>query len=352
MFKDVFISHAKEDIEFAEELYVYLTEVGYSPWLDKKKIRAGANWDYEIKKALKKSDYIIILLSSSSVKKRGYIQKEFKYALEYWENKLADDIYIIPIVLDECEIPEQLLKFHWIQANVDYKESILDSLNYQKAKYLESASPSSIALSDYQLISLGLDLTIENKINYECELPFFKSNESFDSNFINTFIQHDVYETIGEFRNWIINDEDFINRNKKISGYIDISHNIVFLNRNFLSLSISCESYLGGAHPSTSFNTLNFNLNPEYVISLRDIIEFENIEEFINELIENFGDKEQKEYLPRYVEYLDEYLDFTFNENVLIISFINIIPRAIMALGLLEIPLKDLKMKIILDDER
>ncbi len=136
MFKDVFISHAKEDIKFAEELYEYLLEYGYSPWLDKKKLRAGANWDYEIKKALKESTFVILLLSSTSVRKRGYVQKEFKYALKYSETKLIDDIYIIPILLDKCQVPEQLSKFQWIEVEQEnFRESILDSLNHQRQKY-------------------------------------------------------------------------------------------------------------------------------------------------------------------------------------------------------------------------
>ena len=47
MYKDVFISHAKEDYLQAEKLYDFLTNKGYLPWLDKKKLKVGANWDYE-----------------------------------------------------------------------------------------------------------------------------------------------------------------------------------------------------------------------------------------------------------------------------------------------------------------
>jgi TIR domain len=92
MFKQVFISHAKEDYEVAEMLYNYLSENGYSPWLDKKIIRVGENWDYAIKKALKESTFVILLLSSTSVKKRGYVQREFKYALEYSETMIGQQL--------------------------------------------------------------------------------------------------------------------------------------------------------------------------------------------------------------------------------------------------------------------
>ena len=346
MFKEVFISHAKEDIELAEQLYDYLSEKGYSPWLDKKKLRVGANWDFEIKKALKKSTYVIILLSSISVKKRGYIQKEFKYALEYSESKLDDDIYIIPILLDKCEVPDQLSKFQWLEVeNNRFNESILESLNFQRQKYLDSLSPDSIKLNEYTFISLGLNLELGNQIDYECDLPLFQNNTYFDSNFINIFIQQKDYETISDFRNWIVDDKEYFKERIEPFGYIEIGHSINYLNKNYLSMSIVCESYLGGAHPNTSINTLNFKLNPEIIIKLRDLIEFNDIQEFVNQSIEKYGDEEQKEHLPKYVEYLDENINFTFDDKTLIISFINIVPRVIMALGMIEIPLKNLSTK-------
>ena len=145
MFKDVFISHAKEDYEIAEKLYDFLLQKGFSPWLDKKKLKVGSNWDYEIKKALRESTFVILLLSSTSVKKRGYVQKEFKYSVEYSENKLVDDIYIIPILLDKCEVPDSLSKFQWIEIENEFLlQEILDSLNTQRQKYLNSLSSDAI----------------------------------------------------------------------------------------------------------------------------------------------------------------------------------------------------------------
>ena len=49
MFKDVFISYAKEDYEAAETLYNYLIEKGYKPWLDKKNLRVGEDWDVKVR---------------------------------------------------------------------------------------------------------------------------------------------------------------------------------------------------------------------------------------------------------------------------------------------------------------
>ncbi len=160
MFKKIFISHAKEDYSLAETLYYKLEERGYQPWLDKKKLLIGSNWDVEIKRNLRESDFIVLLLSSTSVRKRGYVQKEFKYALEYSESKLIDDIYIIPILLDDCEVPFHLEKFQWRKADGNYIEEVINSVEHQRKKYLSNLSQNEIEFPDI-LSDMSIELNLE-----------------------------------------------------------------------------------------------------------------------------------------------------------------------------------------------
>lgn len=139
LFRKVFISYAREYFNYADDLYTFLKDHGFDPWLDKRKLLPGANWDNKIKRALKESDFIILLLSSVSVKKRGYIQREYKSALDYREQKLDDDIYIIPVLIDDCIVPDKLTAFQWIK--YDEKNAffnILNSLDEQRIIYLEN----------------------------------------------------------------------------------------------------------------------------------------------------------------------------------------------------------------------
>jgi len=347
MYKDVFISHAKEDYKEAEKLYDFLTKKGFSPWLDKKKLKVGSNWDYEIKKALKESTFVILLLSSTSVKKRGYIQKEYKYAVEYSENKLVDDIYIIPILLDKCEVPEQLNKFQWIEIqNENIYEEIYSSLNSQRNKYLKSLSPEEIEINDYTSFSIKLNIDALNKIDYICDLPLFYNNNFFDSHFVNTFIQQKALDVISEYRKWIKEDNDYFEEREN-PFYFEITHSIKILNEDYLSLTIFYNSYFGGAHPNTSIDTLNIAFKPERILRLSDLIEYKDLHDFLRKCIEEFGDDDQKEMLIRYVEYFtEENINFVFNNDVLEIDFTNQIPRVILALGTLEIPMNKMRKKI------
>ena len=122
----------------SESVYDYLKLSGYEPWLDKKKILPGQNWEDEIISALKKTDFVILLLSKTSVEKRGFLQREVKLALKYCEEKLDTDIFIIPCKIDDCVVPEKLEKYQWIKlTNPSSFGQITEALNLQRKTYMK-----------------------------------------------------------------------------------------------------------------------------------------------------------------------------------------------------------------------
>ena len=94
---NIFISYANEDYELVEPFYNRLRNLGLNPWMDKKNILPGMDWEKSIWKAVKESDIVLIFLSKSSTIKHGFLQKEIKRVLDLCEKKLEDDIYLIPI---------------------------------------------------------------------------------------------------------------------------------------------------------------------------------------------------------------------------------------------------------------
>jgi len=110
----VFISYARADFEKVRELYQQLSDEGFEPWLDVKDILPGEKWIFAIRKAIRDSDFFIACLSKNSVNRRGMIQKEVKEALYAWQEKLESDIYLIPVRLEDCEVPEWLQEFQWV----------------------------------------------------------------------------------------------------------------------------------------------------------------------------------------------------------------------------------------------
>jgi hypothetical protein len=111
----IFLGYAREDEEKVEQLYQKLSDAGFKPWMDKKDILPGERWESCIPKAIRHSDFFLACLSANSVNKRGYLQKEIKDALDTWQKMLEDDIYLIPVRLEDCKVPESLRKFHWVE---------------------------------------------------------------------------------------------------------------------------------------------------------------------------------------------------------------------------------------------
>lgn len=110
----IFISYAREDRQQAEKLYGWLQDAGFRPWMDVKDLLPGEPWQESIDEAIRSADFFIACLSPRSVSKRGVIQKEFRAAVEKWETMLESDIYLIPVRLEECEVPEKFKSRQWL----------------------------------------------------------------------------------------------------------------------------------------------------------------------------------------------------------------------------------------------
>ena len=99
----VFISYAKEDQRAADRLYVDLKHAGVDLWMDSHDLLPGQPWEREIEEAIRRSSYFIALQSTRSVGKRGHVQKELRRALEVAETYPEDQLFIIPVRIEEFE---------------------------------------------------------------------------------------------------------------------------------------------------------------------------------------------------------------------------------------------------------
>ena len=77
----VFICHAKDDSEKAEKLYELLLIAETDPWLDKRKLVLGDNWEQEIKKAVAAADAFVVCLRPG-FDEVGFRQQEVRWAIE------------------------------------------------------------------------------------------------------------------------------------------------------------------------------------------------------------------------------------------------------------------------------
>ena len=105
---NIFLIHAHSDRETVHKLYTRLIKDGIHAWLDVERLQPGQDWQNEIRNAILKSQVIIVCLSRGFEKQQGYRHEELKLALEKANFLPGDEIFIIPVRLEECDMPEPL----------------------------------------------------------------------------------------------------------------------------------------------------------------------------------------------------------------------------------------------------
>jgi len=104
----VFLCHSSGDKPLVRDIFKRLQKDGFDPWLDEEKLLPGQKWRIEIPKAVHASDVVIVCLSHKAINKAGYIQKEIKYALDAADEQPEGTIFLVPLKLEECDVPERL----------------------------------------------------------------------------------------------------------------------------------------------------------------------------------------------------------------------------------------------------
>ena len=107
----VFVSHASEDKElFVVEFARRLRENGVDAWLDQWEMKPGDSLvDKIFEKGLKDAQAVIIVLSKVSVQK-PWVREELNTSVV---NRISRGTRLIPVVIDDCEVPESLRSTLW-----------------------------------------------------------------------------------------------------------------------------------------------------------------------------------------------------------------------------------------------
>lgn len=145
--KKVFISYAREDVKAARKLYRALKAApGVEPWFDEVSLSPGMKWEPAIRKAIRESAFFLALLSKRSATKRGYVQKERKDALDVLDEFPEDQIFFIPVRLEECDLPSERLRgIQYVDFFPDWRrglEKVLRSINLSRSPDLPEGGAS------------------------------------------------------------------------------------------------------------------------------------------------------------------------------------------------------------------
>jgi hypothetical protein len=125
----VLLSYAKEDSEKANIIFEGLQKRGHNVWKDDRRLITGDDWEARIEDALEEADFAIVCLSSASVEKIGYVQKEMRKILELGLLRPDSMAFAFPVLLDDCNVPRKFRPFQWINFKEGDVENFIKQLS-------------------------------------------------------------------------------------------------------------------------------------------------------------------------------------------------------------------------------
>jgi tetratricopeptide (TPR) repeat protein len=149
------MSHLSEDKERVRVLSGRLSADGFSPWLDEDALAVGVDWAREIDTAIRTANVFLVCLSGRWKGRTGYAQKEIKQALDVIKAR-ESDIFIIPALLEACDIPKRLARWHAVKL---YEEAGYQKLSDNLRDYaLESDPAAALATLDRRIERQNTDV--------------------------------------------------------------------------------------------------------------------------------------------------------------------------------------------------
>jgi hypothetical protein len=139
----VFLAYVAEDYPRVAKIYEALEAEGFDPWLDRRKLLAGQDWQGCIDRAISGSDFFVPCFSARALRKRGQFQRELRLALETEQQFPLDDQFVTPVRLEPCDLPRRIRsRYQYIDLFGDMKAGIaqlLASFHTELARRKESA---------------------------------------------------------------------------------------------------------------------------------------------------------------------------------------------------------------------
>jgi serine/threonine protein kinase len=130
----LFLCHCSENKPEVRELYRRLRSIGISAWFDEEDLLPGQEWRDEIPRAVGDADVVVVCLSEHSLTKKGFVQKEIRFALDVADEQPSGRIFIIPVRLVDCDVPDRLKKWQWVNLFEDHGfDRLVKALRYHLA---------------------------------------------------------------------------------------------------------------------------------------------------------------------------------------------------------------------------
>jgi TIR domain/Protein of unknown function (DUF3298) len=336
----IFVSYAKPDGDRVLPFFDHLTSQGLNLWIDVRCLKPGQNWDFEIRKALNKASLILIFISNNSYERRGYLQRELRLALDKRNEKLIDDIYVIPVLLDDdAPVPEQIQSLHFTRAsNSNCNAEIEDAIRHQLTRLGEQIEETQTK-SRVRWTSLIYREAWNGAPGYEAEFELLRFSSSHYpkiseiTDVLRGILTSEIMserlvmlEIPSEHLNFNFGQEKW----RRINTYEARCGKPIIVGR-VISLQYNIDSYrAGGAHPCLMYKTFCYLIEPVAPIkSLEQIFTnperaFSEIQTLVRQQLlehEIGAYDDESEWMLNGTKNWEDFSSFVFDETGIVVLF-------------------------------
>lgn len=131
----IFCSYARADAGFVLKLAKDMKSAGANIWLDQLDIPVGQRWDQAVEEALRGCEYLLVVLSPTSVESNN-VMDEVSFGFE--EQK-----QILPVLYRTCVIPFRLRRLQYSDFTASYDAGLLQLYQAVGMKAPEASRPGS-----------------------------------------------------------------------------------------------------------------------------------------------------------------------------------------------------------------
>jgi hypothetical protein len=122
---EIFLSYSSSDKPFVRKLAEDLRSRGHSVWLDEWEIKVGECIPTRIEAGLEESEFVVLVMSQRACSS-AWVEREWKS--KYWQEVNSQQVMILPVLLESCDIPQLLKTKRYADFRTDYEVGLLDLL--------------------------------------------------------------------------------------------------------------------------------------------------------------------------------------------------------------------------------
>jgi hypothetical protein len=272
----LFLSYASEDAERVEAFYNAFKAAGLDPWMDRRDLTPGAVWAEAVLDAIARCDQYVFFSSRNSATKRGFLQREIKRAQLHWEEKLEDDLYVVPVRLDSSDMPPWLDRFQRYDAFDDSR--IPQLIHFLLNKRIPGPAPTSRLRQtlDFRMVPLdgpGREPTSD----IEAAIPHFFAGDGRPLAKVNELIEEAARPFLIEFQKDAVESQAWLNEEGITSrDGLWIEPTVTTATRSLVSLEFYVSTYLNrAAHRGHVTRSVLIDVEATAELSLSDILKDE-----------------------------------------------------------------------------